>query len=87
MICNHVNFNNYSIYMNMKIFQKNLDYFWLFLCDLLRTLIRINYKCLISPFSLSNVGIIHSYFYMSFLNVYYIKLCKLHEKHLILSEV
>jgi hypothetical protein len=25
MIRNHVNFNNYSIYMNMKIFQKNLD--------------------------------------------------------------
>jgi hypothetical protein len=37
MIQNHVKSNNYSIYMNMKIFQTNLDKFWLFLCDLLRT--------------------------------------------------
>jgi hypothetical protein len=51
-------------------------------CDL-----RIGYKCLINPFSPSNVDIIDSYFYMSFLNAYYITLCRLHEKHSILSEV
>ncbi len=49
--------------------------------------LKTNYKCLISPFSPTNVDIIDSYFYMSFLNVYYITLCKLHENHLILSEV
>jgi hypothetical protein len=43
--------------------------------------------CLISIFSPSNVDIINSYFYMSFFNVYYITLCKLHEQHLIISEV
>jgi hypothetical protein len=43
--------------------------------------------CLISLFSPSNVDIIDSYFYMSILNVYYITLCRLHEKHSILSEV
>jgi hypothetical protein len=47
----------------------------------------IGYKCLINHFSPSNVDIIDSYFYMSFLNVYYITLCRLHEKHLILNEV
>jgi hypothetical protein len=47
----------------------------------------IDYKCLIRPFSPSNVDIIDSYFDMSFLNVYYITLCGLHEKYLILSEV
>jgi hypothetical protein len=45
------------------------------------------YKYLIIPFSPSNVDIIDSYFYMSFLNVYYITLCRSHEKHLILNEV
>jgi hypothetical protein len=73
--------------MNMKFFQKNLNYFLSLLYDLLRILIKISYKWLVSPFSPSNVDIIHSYFYMSFLNVYYIKLCKLHEKHLNLNEV
>jgi hypothetical protein len=48
---------------------------------------KISYKCLISHFSPSNVDIIYSYFYMLFLNVYYITLCRLYEKHLILSEV
>jgi hypothetical protein len=46
-----------------------------------------SYKCLISHFSPSNVDIIDSYFYMSLLNLYYITLCKLHEKHSILSDV
>jgi hypothetical protein len=49
--------------------------------------LRIGYKCLIYPFSPSNVDIIDSYFYMPLLNVYYITLCRLHEKHSILSEV
>jgi len=49
--------------------------------------LKSGYKCLISPFSPSNVNIIDSYFYMSYLNVYYITLCKLHEKNSILSEV
>jgi hypothetical protein len=49
--------------------------------------LRIGYKCLINPFSPLNVDIIDSYFYMSFLNVYYITLCRLYEKHLTLSEV
>ncbi len=43
--------------------------------------------CLISPFSPSNVDIIDTYFYMSILNVFYITLCELYEKHLILNEV
>jgi hypothetical protein len=47
----------------------------------------IGYKCLISFLSPSNVDIIDSYFYMSFLNVYYIVVRILHEKHSILSEV
>jgi len=42
--------------------------------------VKIGYKCLISFFSPSNVDIIDSYFYMSFLNVYYITLCRLYEK-------
>jgi hypothetical protein len=46
-----------------------------------------SYKCLISLFSPSNVNIIDLYFCMSLLNVYYITLCRLHEKHFILSEV
>jgi hypothetical protein len=37
MIQNQVKSNNYSIYMNMKNFQTNLDKFWLFLCDLFKT--------------------------------------------------
>jgi hypothetical protein len=49
--------------------------------------VMIDYKCLISPFSPSNVDTIDSYFYMSFLNVYYTTLCRLHEKYLILREV
>jgi hypothetical protein len=49
--------------------------------------LKIGYKWLISLFSPSNVDIIDSYFYMSFSNVYYITLCRLYEKHLILSEV
>jgi hypothetical protein len=49
--------------------------------------LKTSYKCLISLFSPSNVDIIESYFNMSFLKVYYITLCILHEKHLILSEV
>jgi hypothetical protein len=49
--------------------------------------LRNGYKCLISPFSPSNVDIIDSYFYMLFWNTYYITLCKLYEKHLIPSEV
>jgi hypothetical protein len=49
--------------------------------------LKIGYKCLISPFPPSNVDIIYSYFYMSFLNVYYNTLCRLHEKHSILNEV
>jgi hypothetical protein len=49
--------------------------------------IKIGYKCLINPFSPSNVDIINSYFYMSFLNVNYITLCRLHEKNSILNEV
>jgi len=48
---------------------------------------KIGYKCLINLFSPSNVNIIDSYFYMSFLNVYYITLCRLYEKKLILNEV
>jgi len=40
-----------------------------------------------SPFSPSNVDIIDSYFYMSFLNIYYITLCKLLLKKLIINEV
>jgi hypothetical protein len=47
----------------------------------------VGYKCLISHFSPSNVDIIDLYFYMSFLNVYYITLCRLHELFLIISEV
>jgi hypothetical protein len=47
---------------------------------------KIGYKCLISHLSPSNVDIIDSYFCISFLNVYYITLCILYEKHLILSE-
>jgi hypothetical protein len=47
----------------------------------------IGYKCLVSLFPPSNVDIIYSYFYMSFLNVYYITLCRLHEKHPILNKV
>jgi hypothetical protein len=49
--------------------------------------LKIGYKCLINPFSSSNIDIIDSYFYMSFLNVCYVTLCRLYEKHLILSEV
>ncbi len=45
------------------------------------------YKCLINLFSPSNVNIIDSYFYMSFLNVYYITLCRLYEFFKILSDV
>jgi hypothetical protein len=48
---------------------------------------KTGYKCFISLFSPSNVDIIDSYFHMSLLNVYYITLYKLHEKHLILNEV
>jgi hypothetical protein len=48
---------------------------------------KIGYKCLISHFLPSNVDIIYSYFNMLFLNVYYIVLCRLYEKYLILSEV
>jgi hypothetical protein len=48
---------------------------------------KFGYKCLISLFSPSNVDIIYSCFYMLFLNVYYITLCRLYEKYLILSEV
>jgi hypothetical protein len=46
----------------------------------------LDYKCLISLFSPSNVDIIDSYFYMLFLDVYYITLCSLYEKHLVLGE-
>jgi hypothetical protein len=53
----------------------------------LTQVLKIGYKCLISPFSPSNVDILDPYFYMSFFNVYYITLCRLHEKHSILSEV
>jgi len=49
--------------------------------------LKTGHKCLISPFLPSNVDIIDSYLYMSFLNIYYITLCKLHEKHSILSKV
>jgi hypothetical protein len=49
--------------------------------------LRTSYKCLINFFSPSNVDIIDSYFYMSFLNVYYITICKLNEKNLILNEI
>jgi hypothetical protein len=49
--------------------------------------LRTSYKCLISPFSPSNVDIIDAHFYMLFLNVYYIIVCRLYEKNLILSEV
>jgi hypothetical protein len=49
--------------------------------------VRTCYMCLISPFSPSNVDIIDTYFYMSILNVFYITLCELYEKHLILNEV
>jgi hypothetical protein len=49
--------------------------------------VKTSYKCLTSLFSPSNVDTIDSYFYMSFLNVYYITLCRLYEKNLILSEV
>jgi len=46
----------------------------------------LDYNCLISLFSPSNVDIIDSYFYMLFLDVYYITLCSLYEKHLVLGE-
>jgi hypothetical protein len=70
--------------MNMKIFQTNL----ILIIFMQHTQdLKIGYKCLISPFSPSNVDIIDSYFDMSFLNVYYITLYKLYEKTLILSEV
>jgi hypothetical protein len=49
--------------------------------------LKTSYKCLICPFSPSNVDIIDSYFYMSLLNVYYTILCILQEKHSMLSEV
>jgi hypothetical protein len=48
---------------------------------------KTSHKCLMTHFSPSNVDIIDSYFYMSFLNVYYITLCGLHEKNSILNEV
>jgi hypothetical protein len=49
--------------------------------------LKTSYKCLITPFSPSNVDIINLYFYMSFLNVYHIKLCRLYEEKKILSEI
>jgi hypothetical protein len=49
--------------------------------------LKIGYKCLIKFFLPSNVYIIDSYFYMSFLNVYYITLCRLPKKQSITSEV
>jgi hypothetical protein len=59
MIWNHVNSNNYSIYMNMKKIPKKsrliLIIFMWFTKDL-----KTSYKCLISHFSHSNVDIIYS---------------------------
>jgi len=49
--------------------------------------LNIGYNCLISPFSPSNVDIIDSYFYMSLLNVYYIKLYRLYGKTFKLNEI
>jgi putative exporter of polyketide antibiotics len=79
MIQNHVKFNNYSIPNKSRLIL--IIHMW-FTQDL-----EIGLKCLISLFSPSNVNIIYSYFYMSFLNVYYITLCRLHEFLKILSEV
>jgi hypothetical protein len=65
MIWKHGKFSNYSIYMNMNFFQiffQILIIIMWFTQDL-----KISYMCLISPFSPSNVDIIDSYFYMSFL--------------------
>jgi hypothetical protein len=78
MIQNHVKFNNYSIYMNMKNFKQiKIDFDNLYVTY---SNLKIGYKCLVSLFPPSNVDIIYSYLYMSFLNLYYITLCRLHEK-------
>jgi hypothetical protein len=85
MIWNHVKSNNFNIH-EYEIFPNKV---WLILIIFmwLTQDLRIGYKCLISHFSPSNVDIIYSNFYMSFLNVYYITLCRLLKKHLILNEV
>ncbi len=59
MIQNHVKFK-LSIYMNMKNFQKDFDYFDNSFVTYLRP--QIGYKCLINHFSPSNVDIIDSFF-------------------------
>jgi hypothetical protein len=86
MIQNHVNSDNYSINVNMDFFPNKSKLILIIPMWLIQDF-NIGYKCLINPFSHWNVDMIDPYFYMSFLNVNYITLCKLHEKQLILSEV
>ncbi len=59
---------------------------WSFLCDLVMTLKLVRNAQLVI-FHIEMFDIIDSYFYISFLNVYYITVCKLHEFFKILSEV
>jgi hypothetical protein len=84
VILNHVKYNDYSSCNNMKkfpkIFGSLLRILRLFTQDL-----KSGYEFQIGVFPSWNVDKIDLFFYISFLNVYYITIHRLHEKYLTLN--